>query len=291
MSRTASFSPYFLNQVFSTKTIRDVTSGIQPEWIEDLPLLADSVNREGNIGDLLNLLISDMKSNRRIELVYKNQLILDELLRKHSLSSSSVVQELRVAGSIADLVITNGKSVVYEIKTELDSPARLMKQLIDYWSCFTHVVVVAHHTQQQKYTKLLSETNAGLHILESNGRIVEIAPASAELTYLSNRSMIRVLRKQEIFDLVKRLTGISLNCPNGVFHSSAQASLSGISEELVNFELANQLRLRNLKTPKHYRLRKYQPILANCVQLDLSAEEFRALSSWLESPLMIGNND
>ena len=42
----------------------------------------------------------------------------------------------------------NGKAVVYEIKTELDTFERLATQIDDYYKAFDHVCVVASDSQR-----------------------------------------------------------------------------------------------------------------------------------------------
>ena len=50
------------------------------------------------------------------------------MLGIHSLNTTSAIVELPIVDSIADFILFNGKAVVYEIKTELDSLERLEGQ-------------------------------------------------------------------------------------------------------------------------------------------------------------------
>ena len=67
-------------------------------------------------------------------------------IKKYSLSKSPnhtiTIFEMNVGSSRADICMINGKSMVFEIKTEYDSFARLSKQLYDYKQVFEYIYIV-----------------------------------------------------------------------------------------------------------------------------------------------------
>jgi len=79
----------------------------------------------------------------RHEYIYKAALTNKILLGRHSLQTASMLNEFRVGECKADLVILNGTSTVYEVKSERDSLARLQRQVNAYGTVFANVYVIA----------------------------------------------------------------------------------------------------------------------------------------------------
>ncbi|MBU5889902.1 sce7726 family protein, partial [Vibrio cholerae O1] len=77
----------------------------------------------------------------RNEYFYKNTLLNKLLLGKHSLNTTTAITEIPINKSKADFILINGKAVVYEIKTGLDSFERLESQIEDYFKAFVNVYV------------------------------------------------------------------------------------------------------------------------------------------------------
>jgi hypothetical protein len=83
------------------------------------------------------------RRNLRDEYVYKAALTHRVLMGRHSLKTASMLSEFRVGNCKADLVILNGTSTVYEIKSERDSLSRLRRQIESYMKVFASVFVIA----------------------------------------------------------------------------------------------------------------------------------------------------
>lgn len=63
--------------------------------------------------------------------------------------------EIGILNSRLDLGTINGRSYAYEIKTELDTLAKLERQLIDYSAVFEFVTVVAHEAHCPKVLSMI----------------------------------------------------------------------------------------------------------------------------------------
>ena len=83
------------------------------------------------------------REGNRHEYIYKAALTHKILLGKHSLQTASMLNEFRVGQCKADLVILNGTSTVYEVKSERDSLSRLERQVAAYATVFAQVYVIA----------------------------------------------------------------------------------------------------------------------------------------------------
>lgn len=83
------------------------------------------------------------REGHRQEYVYKAAITQKILLGQYSLRTASMLTEFRVGKCKADLVILNGTSRAYEIKSERDSLARLERQINAYRNVFAEVFVIA----------------------------------------------------------------------------------------------------------------------------------------------------
>lgn len=99
------------------------------------------------------------KIYKTIEREYQNEYILknsflNQWLREELGGDDSVIfNEYRVGKAIADLVMFNGVSKAFEIKTELDSNARLENQLENYRKAFNEVYVIVPESRLSLYYK------------------------------------------------------------------------------------------------------------------------------------------
>ena len=61
-----------------------------------------------------------LKKKYRCEYIYLNEIFLEQILKEHN-EASAVITEFYINSSKADLLIVNGTTTIYEIKTELDT--------------------------------------------------------------------------------------------------------------------------------------------------------------------------
>ncbi len=104
--------------------------------------------------DLLKRSYSLISKHYRCEYVYKNELI-KLLLREYGTKNSIYFSEFRVGNSIADMVMFNGESKAFEIKTEYDTPRRLDKQMDDYKRFFDKNYIVVPENRVGEYCNIV----------------------------------------------------------------------------------------------------------------------------------------
>ena len=141
----------------------------------------------------------------RNEYFYKNTLLTKLLLRRHSVKTTVALTQIPIGKSKADFVLINGKAVVYEIKSELDTYNRLESQLGDYFRAFNHVCVVAPEDEFDTLNDMLSSTPVGIYCLTrrntfSKSKCKEPTQHNSELEY---RSIFRVLHKHEYEQIIE----------------------------------------------------------------------------------------
>jgi len=144
-----------------------------------------------------------MTKSYRNEYVYKNTLINKLLITKHSLKTTTALTEIPISKSKADFVLINGKAIVYEIKTELDSFDRLESQLSDYYKAFDHVCVVTCEDNFKKLEGLLKHSPAGIYILTKRNSLSPRKEPIRDYSKLDSRVMFKILRKLEFENIIR----------------------------------------------------------------------------------------
>lgn len=142
----------------------------------------------------------------RNEYFYKNTLLNKLIIGAHRLRTTTALTEVPIARSKADFIMINGKAVVYEIKTELDSFDRLDNQINDYYKAFDHVCVVVSELQLNSLRMHLKEDSpVGIYVISSKGTIKRIREPQPCSCYLDKESMFKILNKPEYENIIKSI--------------------------------------------------------------------------------------
>ena len=150
-------------------------------------------------GELISEVYSYMSHNYRNEYYYQNTLLNKLLIDKHNPGSTIALTQLPVGKSKTDFVLINGKAVVYEIKTELDTFERLETQINDYYKAFDHVCLVTSPCHYKKACEILEGSNVGIYVVSKRGAIsckYKKEP-KRETSFLEHETIFKVLRKAE----------------------------------------------------------------------------------------------
>jgi uncharacterized protein (DUF2164 family) len=106
-----------------------------------------------NVRELYNKIISKYFIN---ETVIKSA-FLERVSFKKSPKSTVTIFELNSGDSRADICMVNGKSIVYEIKTEYDTYNRLDNQIRDYLKLHDYVNVIVPKSQLDNILKIIPD--------------------------------------------------------------------------------------------------------------------------------------
>lgn len=176
------------------------------------PLAARSGAR--TIADLFNVVYEAMVHSYRNEYVYKNTVVSKVVYGRHSPSTAGALIELPLGRSISDVVIFNGTSTAYEIKTDLDSFSRISTQLSDYCTRVENVFVVVSE-KRAKSAELRVPENVGLIMLRKRGTLSEIRPSISNIAQLRSDHIFEGLRQAEVSAALRR-QGIEVEAGNPV---------------------------------------------------------------------------
>ncbi|WP_434690096.1 sce7726 family protein [Glutamicibacter sp. Je.9.36] len=187
--------------------------------------------------------------NRRNEYVFKNQIVSKIVFGRHSPRTASALLELHMGKSIADVVVINGTTTAYEIKTDLDDFSRLSSQLVDYTRHTEHAFVVvsdkrAHLAEQQ------IPDSVGLYSLRPNGALSLLRPSASHLDRFSTDNLFKLLRTSEAADLLHRVNGYEPDVPSGHLWLRMRELFKRLSIETVHKEVLVQLKKRNSNATK-----------------------------------------
>lgn len=150
-------------------------------------------------GTLISEVYRFMSKAYRNEYFYQNTLLNKLLLGKHSINTTTALTQIPISKSKADFILINGKAVVYEIKTELDTFDRLDTQLRDYFKAFNHVCVVTSDSQFDRAASILDGTPVGVYALSSQNTIsakLRIEPTE-DNSHLDHTAIFKLLHKHE----------------------------------------------------------------------------------------------
>jgi len=180
------------------------------------------------------------------EYIFKNAIAQKILLGRHSIKSSVLFTEFRVETSKADIVIFNGTSHVYEIKTELDTLERLQKQIKDYQKVFEYVNIVTVESKVKAIKEMIDD-RVGIIVLTDRYTLKTIKKAKSCLDMMDKNSIFNLFRKQEYLKVIKDYQGSVPDVPNTKIHSVCQEIFNQFS-----IKEANKVLVRTLKQRKNY---------------------------------------
>lgn len=243
-------SPVLSNSVFKRVVIDDYST------ITKRAKKYISYNRNQEIVtyyDFFEHLYDAMIESYRNEFIYKNEIVNKILLGKYSLNTTTIFNEFRIGKSIADLVMLNGTSVVFEIKTEYDSPERLLTQISEYRKSFLNIIIVTHHSVVEKYKSFLLRydlDNIGLLALTPRKTLTEVIKPTEDDRNLDISYMFKCLRKDEYLKVIKKHFGFVPDVPNTkIFKECYRLSLEIDKLEFHNY-MFHYLKKRSLNEKK-----------------------------------------
>ncbi len=227
---------------------------------------------------------SELKRSYRCEYVFKNEL-LRRLLNHYRGANTVAFSEFRVGDAIADMVLVNGESRVFEIKTEYDTPKRLEGQLCEYSKVFDKCFLVVPKEKADEYSKIVSEETGIIAVSFERGRVCmdqEYRPATKN-TEIDVSVLMRTLRTPEYRNIVKSFYGYLPDVTDFEMFGACEQMMSVIpsSELSVLFK-------REIKKRKCYfdELRGVPiPIRQTCLALNLKPQEMEQLIENLSNPI------
>jgi hypothetical protein len=155
-----------------------------------------------------------------------------------------MLTEFRAGKCKADVVILNGSSSVYEVKSEYDSFKRLEKQISEYLKLFDRINVITSDSQIVKLKTLLP-LEIGIQVLTSRNTISTIREAKSNLLNIDTDILFNSLRKDEYIALIKDYYGAIPDLPNTLLFKACKKLYCEIAVEDAHHLTINILRNRS----------------------------------------------
>lgn len=195
--------------------------------------------------NLIRLIYKKMEANYRNEYVYKNIILKKILLGRHSLKTTTALAEVPVKKSKADFVLINGKAVVYEIKTELDTLERVHSQIDDYFSAFANVCIVTSEKHSEKLLDIYGQSAVGVCVLTSKNTISLKKKPVEDRSRIDPEVIFKILNKAEYESIINCFYGALPDVPNVFYYKKCLELFKAIPVD-ASYELfLSELKKRN----------------------------------------------
>lgn len=152
--------------------------------------------------DYLKYAYRAIEQNYPTEYVYKNAFLNEWLIKELGEANAKIFSEFRLGKAVADLVMFNGVSKVFEIKTALDSVLRLDNQIEQYNDIFNEIYLIVPDAKIEQYLKY--ENHIGI-ISFSNERVkrFELVRNPIRNMNIKPNSLMNVLHTKEYKNIVQ----------------------------------------------------------------------------------------
>lgn len=199
-----------LTRFFSQNMLQKFTAPYEPStdlMCSIVRRYAIPVNAGSTNGEIISEIYRYVGNAYRNEYFYKNTLLNKLIINAHRINTTTALTEVPISKSKADFIMINGKAVVYEIKTELDTFDRLKTQLADYYTAFDHVCVVTSESQLASLQAKLLDSPVGIYILTKRNTIHRVKEPEMFRDSLDLKHIFKILNKPEYENIVQKLEG------------------------------------------------------------------------------------
>lgn len=268
-----------LNTIFKNSVLIDLARNCQSKIIT---YLIEQLGVEPKTyAEFYQACYSHLCKYYRSEYVYKNAIVNKILLGRYSLKTTRYFPEFRVGQSKADVVLINGTSSAYEIKTELDNFDRLSSQLNDYMGVFDKIYVVTHPSCSLKLEKEI-ENNIGILVLTEEYTLKTLREAISNKESVNPKIIFDSLRRSEYCDIIQSATGTVPNVPNTKNYSVCREIFCSLNPTFVHDEMVKVLHKRFLHKYIYYLVSNVPHCLrAAILSLSISNNEANQLTNTL----------
>lgn len=280
MDRLRSYSSAFSRNVFSDILLHSDFSRL--DWL--YRHYDSNLSDGGSYMDYLSHVYKTLIISYRCEYIYKNEIINQLLLKKYGTKDTIAFNEFKVGNSIVDFAMMNGESKAFEIKTKLDTPRRLKKQMFDYRKIFNRCYIVVDVSECEFYANHLDEATGIVALSYKRGsiRLDEYRPAK-RIEGIDSDVLMKCLRVSEYENIVREYFGELPDVPTYNLFEACKDKISHIDSAILNCLFLREIKKR--KSPTGY-LKDSPKILRQIfLSLNLTPKNQKKLISKLNNPI------
>lgn len=233
--------------------------------------------------DYIHYVYSELSKKYRNEYFYKNSFINYKLLKEYGVKDTVVINEFKVGNSIADIVLFNGSSKAFEIKTELDSSRRLQGQIADYTKIFDYCYIITDATLVDKY--LCDNDSLGVIALDKLSQTVKLTEIrkAGKNDNIDPETLIRCIRTSEYKNIVSKYYGEIPDMNSFNMFEICSHLIKEIPSLQLRRLFLNEIKARKSNTSSLKHFKKELRQLALAMQLD--ERKYKKIISKLNEPI------
>lgn len=234
-----------LSRLFSAAVFRDLgkhaRSPLFARLIESTRLSggAEGGSTVGMAFDEAFTLLS--RSKFRDDYVYRSAITQKILLGRHSLHTATLLNEVRAGSSKADVVVLNGTSTAYEIKSERDTLSRLRNQLSNYKNVFASLNVVVSRSHLSEVLEATPD-EVGVITLSERFRFQTAREAQNRPERTVPTMILETLRIDEATEVLARIGHEVPIVPNTQIRTELTRIFAELDPATVHQEMVKVLR-------------------------------------------------
>lgn len=266
-----------LARMFSSTVLRELgkkqKSPLFLKLVESSGLLQE-LPADANISTCFDRAFSILKKkDNRHEYVYKSALAQKVLLGIHNLETASMLTEFRAYKSKADVVILNGTSSVYEIKSDRDTTNRLESQIESYSKIFDKINVIVGEKHVESIFSMIPDY-VGVQVLSTRFQVSQKREAVSNIKNIDVSVIFYSLRRNEIQNILK-FEGFNIpHLPNTKIHSYLKNLFNQLTPEQAHSGFVRELKKsRNPKPLKLFLLNMPDSLKAAAISIPFSSNE------------------
>ncbi len=273
--------------LFSNAFLARVAKGEHHGVIASLIRRSRFESKDGlTLAQFLNAVYGVLSKQYRCEYVYKNVVANRLLLDRYPDMKAVLFSEFGVLSSKADIVIVNGTTSAYEIKTELDSLLRLKGQIENYCMAFDLVSVVTCDEMLSKASVLLSPSIGILRVHKGN-QIEIIREPISNASNLRADAIFNCLRREEYLSIIERETGERIHVPSGFIYRVAKEKFLRIPSDCLHSYFVETLQRRTDIAALHRMLLKIpRSLSALILGSRFTQKQYGQINEALNSPVL-----
>lgn len=243
-----------LNRIFTQATLKELIENFSTDNAYFSVIKRIIVNPESKEnGQIISEIYEYLKNDYRNEYFYKNTLLNKLLLGVHKPTTTTALAEISVGKSKADFILINGRAVVYEIKTGLDTFERLRTQLQDYYKAFDHVVVLTDEKNQKTILKILEDSPVGVYLMTKRNQIKKLKEPVCCSNFLSLSEMFKILNKDEFENILINQYKYLPDVPPVHYYKKCKEMFCALDLTLAYSLFLEQLKRRNKIIKESYK--------------------------------------
>ncbi len=233
--------------------------------------------------DYLKYVYQILEKNYQNEYVFKNSFLNEWLIKEIGHNNTKVFNEFRVGNAVADLVMFNGKSKVFEIKTEFDSIKRLNLQIENYSKAFNQIFLIVPESKLSVYTKF--DESIGLITFNKNEKSERFTLQRDAIinNEVDSETIMKVLHTNEYKSIAESFYGEIPNMTSFNQFNICNELLKEIPNIELNKKFIEKMKNRNLENTLSNRY--YKEFNQISLALKLNKKEKEIMIKNLKSPI------